>query len=190
MLIWFVALFITVAAALFTAKELRQKEQISEAITTLKPSENPYHFSVNKNMWIPEEYDDTKYIFKEVPHTNPGFRNNFRGIPEVTFLYTTDSISRIELITSSHGGSKKEALIKAKGIGYNLRVEGNHVLLDPLFTIPAKEKFRAQDVTIRISLAEGTVFTVCDHLEDIAYPWFLDEDKTYIAKNNEIKKMP
>ncbi|MDZ7774199.1 MAG: hypothetical protein U5L09_00615 [Bacteroidales bacterium] len=94
LLIWFVALFITVAAALFTAKELRQKEQMREAVTTLKPSEKPYHFSVNKNMWIPEEYDDTKYIFKEVPHTAPRSRNNFRGIPEVTFLYTTDSISQ------------------------------------------------------------------------------------------------
>jgi phage shock protein PspC (stress-responsive transcriptional regulator) len=188
LLIWFVALFATAASVMFTAKDFKREETIREEVATLPVSNDPLIFRIKQNAWIPDEYDDTKYIFNEVPEKMTGMRNDFRGIPEFSFVHTKDSLSSIEVISSSHGKNSREAKMLAEKIGYALKAENNLIEFDPFFTIPERSMFRAQDIRVRISLSEGTKFNVDDYLDDISYPWYLRDKRTYIVTEGKIKE--
>lgn len=188
LLVWFVALFATAASVMFTAKDFKREETIREKVATLPVSDEPLIFRIKQNTWMPDEYDDTKYIFNKVPEKMDGARNDFRGIPEFSFVHTKDSLSSIETISSSHGKNSREAKVMADKIGYAFKAENKLIEFDPFFTIPGRSMFRAQDIRVRINLSQGTKFIVDNYLDDISYPWYLRDKKTYIVTEGKIKE--
>lgn len=188
LIVWLIALFTTTASAFFTAKHFTISERQRETVAELTVKDQPYTFSIKNGQNLPNSYQHTKYIFKNMESQNMDIRHNFRGIPGISFQHTTDSVISVEMITSAYGFNERDALQKCDRISYGVQIINNQVILDPFFSIPKEDKFRGQDLSIRVYLPDGANIRIDESLDDIANPWFLDANKVYVMENEKLTK--
>jgi hypothetical protein len=89
----------------------------------------------------------------------------------------TDSIE-VVVYYNSQGESKQIANNNAKNIQFQLKQIGNELILDQIFTVKAGEKFRAQDVDVKIKLPKGKVIVLdkslrglLDNVDNVTNTW-------------------
>ena len=70
---------------------------------------------------------------------------------------TSDSIGKMEITKSAEGKNFKDAKARAAAINYSTSFVGNELLLDDYYTTATSNKFRDQEVMVRIFVPEGTV---------------------------------
>ncbi|HET8753629.1 MAG TPA: PspC domain-containing protein, partial [Salinimicrobium sp.] len=70
---------------------------------------------------------------------------------------TQDSVARMEIIKSAQGKNHEEARIRAENIIYNTGFSNNSLELDQYLTTNIENKFRDQEVEIRLYLPVGSI---------------------------------
>ncbi|MCE5346174.1 MAG: PspC domain-containing protein [Bacteroidales bacterium] len=68
-----------------------------------------------------------------------------------------DDIARIEVRKRSSGSSKINAKMKTEELLYNYRVNGDTLMLDDYFTIPAGRRWSADVVHVNLNIPEGII---------------------------------
>ncbi|MCF8232340.1 MAG: PspC domain-containing protein [Bacteroidales bacterium] len=190
LIVWFAAVLITGISIAFTVNDFRFEENVKDEISLNKPTHaNPYIFKIDHADNLSGYHDINKYIFYKRKANNSSLRNDFRGMPEFGFYVSEDSTAYVVIKSESQGASPMEAKKLASRISYGFRQNENKVLFEPWFYIPEGEKFRLQDVYIKVYLPEGTRFRVDTHIEEMAYPWYIDDDDEYIVKEGEIEEI-
>ena len=67
-----------------------------------------------------------------------------------------DKLTRIDIVRRSTGRSRIDATSKAESLIYNYTVSGDTVFLDDYFTVPTGSRWSVDNVTVNISVPEGT----------------------------------
>jgi len=79
------------------------------------------------------------------------------GFPEINVVETEKDSVEIAIIKNAKGLLKKDANENAKEIKYTYEQQKNEIVFDELFFVPPGNKFRFQEVDIRIRLPKGKV---------------------------------
>jgi len=188
LIIWFVALLVTGLSITFTINDFRYDQSVKDKIALNNPDNlQTLHFKIDESMGFVDYHEFNKYIFYKKNGKNQLYREDFRGRPNIGFYPSKDSTSYVVLRSKSRGENPVIAENRAQKISYGFRQQENEVILDPWFYLPEGEKFRAQEVSVKVFLPENTRFKIDDQIDDIAYPWSLDDDEIYIFNNEEIE---
>jgi len=190
LIVWIVAILVTGLSIGFTLNDFRYEETVEDKISVNLPEkEEPLEFSIDMKDHKHEYHDFNEYMFYRMNEPGGGLRNDFRGRPGVGFYPSEDSTAYVVIRSKSHGANLLKAKNRAEKISYGLKQSGNRVILDPWFYLPKGEKFRMQHVYVKIYLPENTRFKVDENIEEVVYPWFLDDDEMFIIKDEEIEKI-
>lgn len=187
---WFAAIVITGITIGFTINDFRYEETVRDKVSLNLPEKNEHlEFSIDMSGQKYEYHDFNEYMFYEMEEPKGGTRNDFRGRPGVGFYPSEDSTAYVILRSKSHGSNLLKAKNRAEKISYGLKQSGNQVILDPWFYLPKGEKFRVQHIYVKVYLPENTRFNVDENIEEVVYPWFLDDDEMFIIKDEEIEEI-
>lgn len=190
LIVWIAAITVTFISIAFTVDDFRYEETAEDKIyLNLPEKDEALQFTVNMEGQKYNYHDFNDYIFYNTGEPQRGMRDDFLGRPGVGIYSSEDSTAYIILQSKSHGKNLLDAKNKAKNISYELQQIGNKIILNPWFYLPEGEKFRAQYVYLKVYLPENTLFSVDDNIEEIVYPWYLDDDEMFIIKDNEIEEI-
>ena len=189
LIVWFVAILVTGFSIALTVNDFRFEERIQDKISINIPPSNTYTFKVKNGPDFTEYNEFNKYIFYNNDIGNDAHRDDFRGMPDFAFYASDDTSAYIIIESMSRGGTPAKAKQSAEQITYGFSQQEDEVVFEPWFFLPDNEKFRAQDVKIKIYLPEHARFKIDSNIEENAYPWFVDEDEMFVIDNGKIEEI-
>ena len=86
--------------------------------------------------------------------------------PDLDIRPANNGKAELELRKQARGYTHEQAAINAENIQYTWNLEGNRLVFDPYFTPGNREKFRAQELDLRLRIPEGTVVYLEEGMED------------------------
>jgi hypothetical protein len=103
--------------------------------------------------------------------------------PEIRIEKSDGNIANIELIKSSHGRTRSEAIQKAQNLVYNYRLSGDTVYVDEYYIVPSGNKWAGADVSMNIMLPAGTVVCFDSSSESLFSNLNTDDNNTWYPGN-------
>jgi phage shock protein PspC (stress-responsive transcriptional regulator) len=164
-IIWTIGLLIGLYVTVVTVKQFNQSSKLKETFVlhgigdTLVIKLNPA--SVNLKAMKFDNGDEVEnYLSKN--HGGYFFGSNDKKLSLLGYAdltVTENNSDSIEMIVtrSAHGYSKKEANENAKAIAYSYHQNNNELIFDEIFSVAEGNKFRAQELEIKIKLPKGKV---------------------------------
>lgn len=111
-------------------------------------------------------HNKSGYCFPEYDH-----KNGIMGYADLKISESNNDSIEMIVTYNSKGSDKKDASENARAIRYSFSQDKNVITLDEIFFVPPGNKFRAQEVDVRIRLPKGKVVyldkTVKYMLDDI-----------------------
>lgn len=89
--------------------------------------------------------------------------------PHLNISNSEEDVAKVEVRKRSSGRSEPDAMKKVEELLYNYSINGDTLLLDEYFTIPAGRKWAADNVHINIKIPEGTYLKSDRALENLFY---------------------
>lgn len=184
--VWFIGFCLGISVAFKTVKQFSESSKVKEVvqltnvgdtlIVKANSSDNILkNFNFTNSVEVEQRLSKGKndYVF--------GLNGNqlsVIGNVDVDIVESnTDSIE-VVVYYNSQGESKQIANNNAKNIQYQLKQTGNELLLDQIFSVKAGEKFRAQDVDVKIKLPKGKVIVLdkslkglLDNVDNVTNTW-------------------
>ncbi len=164
-IIWLAGFILGFYITAKTVKEFTQTSKIKE-IQLVQGLGDTIVVKLNPSSEIIKKYnfenaDDIDGSFKNNNHNYTiGENPNSLAILGMASLDIVESNSdSVELIIyhSSKGNTKQEANLNAKAIKYSFKQQGNQLIFDQLFVVLQNQKFRMQQVDIKLKLPKGKV---------------------------------
>ncbi|MGC9471893.1 MAG: PspC domain-containing protein [Bacteroidales bacterium] len=121
----------------------------------------------DNEIWIFDDDDDVAFVVDD--------RALFIR-PELDILPSVNGKTVIEFIQEARGYTREQAADHADMIQYHWTLKGKWLVMDPYFTPGAGEKFRAQELDIRLMVPEGTVLYMEEGLDDML-DYYVDNDR-------------
>ena len=90
-----------------------------------------------------------------------------------------DDVTKVEVRRRSAGRTQSDAMKKAEGLLYNYSVTKDTLILDEYFTIPSGRKWSADNVSINLSVPEGTILKFDSASENLLHSNSGFEDDNY-----------
>lgn len=94
-------------------------------------------------------------------------KHQLAGSPTLAIEKSFGTKPKFEVIRKARGGNSYSAKSNAKDIIYSITLNDTLVILDPLYTIPEKTKWKNQSVTVKLLLPEGYGVYLDETLTDI-----------------------
>jgi phage shock protein PspC (stress-responsive transcriptional regulator) len=94
-------------------------------------------------------------------------------------VYSSDDVTKVEVRKRSSGRTKLDAIKKTGELKYNYSVNGDTLLLDEYFTIPAGRKWAADNIGINLYILEGTILKFDRSAENLLHSYNNYEEKEY-----------
>ena len=85
---------------------------------------------------------------------------------EIEILETNSKLPYFEIEKQANGRNMNDAREKASNILYNYKIQGNSLIFDNYLTTDLKNKYRDQEVRIKLYLPQGTHFKVDKSVQD------------------------
>jgi hypothetical protein len=99
--------------------------------------------------------------------------------PVLRVYLSEDDDSRVDIKKRSAGRSQLDAMKRTDGLIYNYSINGDTLLLDDYFTIPAGRKWSADNVGIKIYIPEGTFLKLDSASLNIFHSHYYTDDDSY-----------
>ena len=99
--------------------------------------------------------------------------------PYLNVNSSDDDVTRVEVRKRSSGRTRLDAIKKTEELKYNYSVNGDTLLLDEYFTIPAGRRWAADNVGINLYIPEGTILKFDRGAENLLHSYNNFEEKEY-----------
>jgi hypothetical protein len=93
--------------------------------------------------------------------------NHLFGKPRLDILKTSDIEASINIERKSKGSNNENAIENAKHILFDVIQKDSIIILDPYFEIPKVDKWRVQEVKLKLYLPKGCVIHIDKNLASI-----------------------
>jgi len=158
-IIWILSLIMLTYSAIKIADNFRQRASATAETKLLVDSNSDtLYVEVNPDLMnypifdeeVSDVYDalDEKFLlYKE--------NNLFFSVPEIETVKTSDSLMSVEFIKKSSANKKQIAETYIQNFNYKFNLKDSLLEISPLFTFPIKDKWRAQNLKLKIYIPEG-----------------------------------
>lgn len=190
--VWCVSIGMLISFGIEQASEFAYKGRVYEKQTIPGATNDTLFIRFKHNEFfakVAKEYTDFE-ITKDSSNQNVIYSNNIG----FEILKTDEKQSYIQINKEAKGRSFFDAKQRAEKIKYGFKIEGNQLLLDNYLVSELKDKFRNQEIQIKLFLTEGTLFKVDSNVKTFDYSdnnFFdlqNDSDKyIYRTEGNQIK---
>jgi phage shock protein PspC (stress-responsive transcriptional regulator) len=190
--IWSIALGLLISVGVQQASEFAYKGRVYE-----KQSIN---LKVNDTLLIRFKHND--YFAKDAKEytdfeiTKDSMNQNVIYSNSIAFeiLKTDEKLPYLQINKEAKGKSFIDAKQRAEKIKYGFRIDGNQLLLDNYLLSELKDKFRGQEIQIKLFLKKGTLFKVDSNVKNFDYSdnnffnlHYSSEEYIYRVEDNQIK---
>jgi phage shock protein PspC (stress-responsive transcriptional regulator)/tetrahydromethanopterin S-methyltransferase subunit G len=86
----------------------------------------------------------------------------FMGFPRISFNSTDGDLAYAKVKRWAHGVNMLDATDRTEDINYDVYTMGDSLIMDPYFTIGKYERWRDQNMRVRIYLPENTLIRISD----------------------------
>ncbi|NOR86554.1 MAG: PspC domain-containing protein [Bacteroidales bacterium] len=110
--------------------------------------------------------------------------NQFYGEPKLEILNSDKHDFEMKLYRSANGKDEEEANKNIQKLRYTFDIDSTGIILDPYYTLLANEKWRNQDVVLKLYIPTGKAISIDRNLRKhlrLRYFW---RDKLYANKEN------
>ncbi len=194
--LWTLCLLAVIYLGITTGQNFRYEESITKNVTITQPANQVLYIQVDDSaeLAVYENFGDGHFQFEgfmkghhmKKDHGSWHDDDLFNNV-NVYIERSADSLYSVTTIRHARGGTENEAQENAGSFTYNL-MQMDSILVLPSAVIPAEnEKFRAQEIEIRIFVPVGK-FIVLDKkldngiLENSTYTNHIDETQLYVNK--------
>lgn len=184
--VWFIGFCLGISVAFKTVKQFSESSKVKEVVQLTNVGDTLI-VKANSSDNILKNFNFTNSVEVE-QRLSKGKNDYVFGISgnQLTVIGNVDvdivesNTDSIEVVVyyNSQGESKQIANNNAKNIQYQLKQTGNELLLDQIFSVKAGEKFRAQDVDVKIKLPKGKVIVLdkslkglLDNVDNVTNTW-------------------
>jgi phage shock protein PspC (stress-responsive transcriptional regulator) len=184
--VWFIGFCLGISVAFKTVKQFSESSKVKEVVQLANVGDTLI-VKANSSDNILKNYNFTNSVEVE-QRLSKGKNDYVFGIAgsQLTVIGNVDvdiveaNTDSIEVVVyyNSQGESKQIANNNAKNIQFQLKQIGNELILDQIFTVKAGEKFRAQDVDVKIKLPKGKVIVLdkslkglLDNVDNVTNTW-------------------
>lgn len=190
--IWSIALGLLISIGVQQASEFAYKGRVYE-----KQSIN---LKVNDTLFIRFKHND--YFAKDAKEhtdfeiTKDSMNQSVIYSNSIAFeiLKTDEKLPYLQINKEAKGKSFIDAKQRAEKIKYGFRIDGNQLLLDNYLLSELKDKFRGQEIQIKLFLTKGTLFKVDSNVKNFDYSdnnffnlHFSSEEYIYRVEDNQVK---
>lgn len=147
--LWFAGFILCIVVAVSTLNNFSYKSVKTDKIALSSPTDNMLKVYVKSNPHI----DSLSEYKSEFMHGKWNMISDHEktlrfGIPELMVVKSNNDLFQMIIYSSAKGNKKDEAEMHIRNIKFNYIQNDTALILDPYFTIPEKEKWRAQDIRI------------------------------------------
>ncbi len=155
-MIWFGSLFLCALMALIVSKDFRMGTD----------EERKFTLNNEKQEWVLDmssDLDDNIYLHGEEfvvmdwGNTDPNLNSYFLGNPRLRFYHTPKEEAFVIVEYEARGKNMREAGDNIESIKYDIDVNDGLINFDRFFHLSSNQKWRAQEVVVRMYLPEGAV---------------------------------
>ncbi|MBI9035266.1 MAG: PspC domain-containing protein [Bacteroidales bacterium] len=154
-LIWFGSLFLCATLALIISKDFRMGAE-EERKYTLNNDNKTWELDMSSEVQDNIQLHGEEFIVMDWGNTQAKLNSYFLGSPNIRFSKTTKDEAYIMLTYEGRGRNMQEANENISGIRYDLDVSDSVIHFDRFFQLSSDQKWRAQEVHVRVYLPEGT----------------------------------
>jgi phage shock protein PspC (stress-responsive transcriptional regulator) len=153
--LWIIAIALLISIGIKQASEVSfEGKTVQKEIINLTPNDTLF-VKFRYNDYYTKDIDDResfKFV-QDSANTQLIYSNNVR----LHVLHTDTKLPYIQIEKIARGRSFQEAKLRADKIKYNIKIEGNNLILDNYLLTEVSNKFRDQEVEIFLYLPEGTL---------------------------------
>jgi len=167
-IIWVCALIISLIFGLKVANSFQKPGEFTRESVIKVISSDTLHIVANRSLPEDSDWEESgDFYFPEIRMVVSNDQKLLLGIPLLKFKPSTDSITRLILITSAKGAFTDEATESAEKINYDWQLKNDTLLLSDSFVLPEEDKWRKQEARVEVLLPEGTTVSLDEHLDPI-----------------------
>jgi phage shock protein PspC (stress-responsive transcriptional regulator) len=153
--LWIIAIALLISIGIKQASEVSfEGKTVQKETINLTPNDTLF-VKFRYNDYYTKDIDDResfKFV-QDSANTQLIYSNNVR----LHVLHTDTKLPYIQIEKIARGRSFQEAKLRADKIKYNIKIEGNNLILDNYLLTEVSNKFRDQEVEIFLYLPEGTL---------------------------------
>lgn len=147
--LWFAGLFLCLVIGLGILSSFSHKSVITKKHDMIQPQNALLNVYVKKNNMIDSlsEYEN-KFVIGQWNLISINEKSYRFGMPELLITQSENDQYQMQVYYKSKGSDKEEAETNIGKIDYKVSQNDTCLLLDPIYMLPEKEKWRAQSIKI------------------------------------------
>ena len=166
--LWLLGFLLSISVSILVGKGFNSKASLSKnSYINTDSSETIYLKMKTDTLYNSYEYIDQLIDFDEVVITSYNSKRRFFIRPDIEIEKSATTNFELELICSSRGNGKKDAIQNADNIIYNWSQEDSLVLFEPYITIPDGFMWRYQNCNMVFRIPEGKTVYIDRSMDDI-----------------------
>jgi phage shock protein PspC (stress-responsive transcriptional regulator) len=162
--LWIIAIAILISIGIKQASEVAYEgKTVKKETINLMPNDTLF-VKFRYNDYYTKSIDDreTFKFVQDSSNTELIYSNNVR----LQILHTDEKLPFVQIEKMARGKSFQAAKLRAEKIKYDVKIEGNHLILDNYLLTEVSNKFRDQEVEIFLYLPEGTLLKPDSSVQD------------------------
>ncbi|MCA6364271.1 MAG: PspC domain-containing protein [Bacteroidetes bacterium] len=172
--LWFIGIVIGIYCGVGVASNFRHSGHITERFNFASPAPDTLQLSVN----IDSDLENETYNYRHKKYKNHDRRYAYFAVTNEGMKFGTTELHIIpsqtgqyELVIHkySEGSTREEAGLLAREIRFQLRQEGNKLIIPGSFTIGHDQKWRAQEVELELHVPQGKVVNLDQSTREIIH---------------------
>lgn len=166
-IIWLINLIILIFINVELGMNFKERVEIDYEVNTIDKSEDTLIIDATNDAIFSNyiEFNDVNNFAELVKINN---EDVYLGFPRIDLTYTTDTSDFVIILhKESNGYSNKDAIQRAENINYDLKTEGNKLLLSPYFKINKADKYRGQIATVEVKIPKGKTVQLGNNIDRV-----------------------
>lgn len=157
-LLWWVALFATIACGLDVVKDMKRENTVRTEIELVQPPSGILYLDAlspadSTGGWSVRFDDGAMDVDLDGLHLENG--RVFGAWADLDVERSADTLFHLKVMREAKGRTTKVALNRAEGVTYDYRQEGDVLYVSPVMSYSVADKFRAQDVHFTLEVPMG-----------------------------------
>ena len=157
-LFWLTGFIVCLFSGIQVATEFQKHAEIEKTYSFAQPTGDTLYLDVMEDEYFSDPYwfNDHFRHFDDLEIMKLDGDICHFSYPYLDIIENTkDSTFEINVMKFANGSTKKKASSRAKNIDYNIEHQDSLITFSPYFSIPKKDKLRAQHIKIEVKVPEG-----------------------------------